>query len=365
MLTMTTGPESTQRAAARFDDDETRWQAVVDRDPTADGLFWYSVRTTGVFCRPTCPARRARRTNVRFHPTCQDAELAGFRPCRRCAPTGASLSQRHAAAITRVCRLIEAANEVPSLDDLARAVEMSGSHLHRVFKEQTGLTPRAYAVAHQSRRIRQELTRRPTVTQAIHSAGFSSSGRFYESSNDRLGMTPQTFRAGGSGAVIHFAIGESWLGPILVATSDRGVCAILIGDDPDELARDLQDRFPNAQLEGGDAAFELLVAQVVGFVERPTLGLDLPLDIRGTAFQQRVWAALRQIPAGSTATYAEIAARIGQPSAVRAVAQACATNALAVVIPCHRVVRTDGSLSGYRWGVARKARLLDRERGAG
>jgi AraC family transcriptional regulator of adaptative response/methylated-DNA-[protein]-cysteine methyltransferase len=353
-----------QPTAPFFADEATRWQAVVDRDPAADGAFVYSVRTTGVYCRPTCPSRRARRENVRFHATCEDAEQAGFRPCRRCLPNEAGLAERRAAAVARACRLIEAADEAPLLDDLASAVGLSRHHFHRVFKAQTGLTPRDYAAAHRHRRVRDELTSRETVTAAIYGAGFNSNSRFYESSNALLGMTPTSFRAGGRGASIRFAIGESWLGSILVAASEKGVCAILLGDDPDELARDLQDRFPNAQLLGGDADFERLVARVVGFVEAPSIGLDLPLDIRGTAFQHRVWEALRQIPAGSTATYAEIAERIGQPRSVRAVAGACAANAIAVAIPCHRVVRTDGSLSGYRWGVERKAKLLRREQGS-
>jgi AraC family transcriptional regulator of adaptative response/methylated-DNA-[protein]-cysteine methyltransferase len=362
---MTAAPERADRSPRNFADDECRWQAVVDRDPAADGVFFKSVRTTGVYCRPTCAARLALRKNVRFHATCQDAEDAGFRPCKRCKPTGESLTARHASAVAQACRAIEEADDVPSLDELANSVDMSSYHFHRVFKAYTGLTPKGYAVAHRSRRVRRELARSTTVTSAIYGAGFNSNSRFYESSNELLGMTPKTFRSGGSGVVIRFAIGESWLGPILVAASDKGVCAILLGDDPAELAHDLQDRFPEAELIGGDADFERLVAKVVGFVEMPSIGLDLPLDIRGTAFQRRVWEALRKIPPGSTASYADIARRIGQPKSVRAVAQACGANALAVAIPCHRVVRTDGSLSGYRWGVERKARLLRREREEG
>lgn len=346
-----------------FSDDESRWQAVTARDATADGVFVYSVRTTGVYCRPTCPARLAKRENVRFHATCQEAEASGFRACKRCKPTGESLAQRQNAAVARACRLIEESEEMPSLDDLAESVGLSGYHFHRVFKAHTGLTPRKYAAAHRSRRVRNELTECGTVTEAIYGAGFNSNSRFYESSSEVLGMTPTTFRAGGRGTSIRFAVGESWLGPILVAASDKGVCAILLGDDADGLARELQDSFPNAEIIGGDADFEWLVATVVGFVENPSIGLDLPLDIRGTAFQQRVWEALRRIPVGSTASYAEIAERIGEPQAVRAVAQACGANNLAVAIPCHRVIRTNGKLSGYRWGVERKDRLLRREKG--
>jgi AraC family transcriptional regulator, regulatory protein of adaptative response / methylated-DNA-[protein]-cysteine methyltransferase len=312
-ISMTTLSEGTKHIARPFADDESRWQAIMDRNPAADGAFFYSVRTTGVYCRPTCPARLALRENVRFHATCQDAEDAGFRPCKRCKPTEEGLAERHARVVAQACRIIEEADEVPCLDGLASSVGMSSSYFHRVFKMQTGLTPKGYAAAHRSRRVRDELTRRGTLTEAIYGAGFNSNSRFYESSNEVLGMTPKTFRAGGSGTSIRFAVGESWLGPLLVAASDKGICAILLGDDPDELVRDLQDRFPKAQLIGGDAEFEQLVAKVVGFLETPSVGLDLPLDIRGTAFQPRVWEALRQIPAGSTASYAETGWACGAP----------------------------------------------------
>jgi AraC family transcriptional regulator of adaptative response/methylated-DNA-[protein]-cysteine methyltransferase len=360
---MSPSTESIELAAKPFSDDESRWQSLLDRDPAAEGAFVYSVKTTGVYCRPTCPSRLAHRKNIRFHTTCEEAEAAGFRACKRCNPTGKGIAEHHASIVVQACRIIEESGEVPNLDDLAGSVGMSSYHFHRVFKAQTGLTPRKYAVAHRSHRVRDELTRRDTVTEAIYGAGFNSNSRFYESSKQVLGMTPKTLRRGGAGTAIRFAIGESWLGPILVAASDNGVCAILLGDDPDELVRDLQDRFPKAEFIGGDAEFEQLVATVVGFLENPSSGLDLPLDIRGTAFQHRVWEALRQIPAGSTARYAEIAERIGQPKSVRAVAQACGANHLAVAVPCHRVVRTDVSLSGYHWGVERKGRLLKRERG--
>jgi len=350
------------QAAATVDD--PRWAAVVARDPTADGKFFYSVKTTGVYCRPSCAARAARPENVEFHLTAADAERAGFRPCKRCKPDQPPLAERHAARVAELCRLIETAETVPSLEELANHAGLSPHHLHRLFKAVTGLTPKAYATAHRAQRMRTELERSSTVTEAIYSAGYSSNGRFYEKSNQVLGMTPTNYRAGGANTEIRFAIGECSLGSILVAASRRGVCAILLGDDPDALARDLQDRFPRADLIGGDARFEQLVAKVVAFVEAPGLGLDLPLDVRGTAFQQRVWQALREIPAGATVSYAEIAKRIGAPKAVRAVAQACAANALAVAIPCHRVVRNDGGLSGYRWGVDRKRALLDREANA-
>jgi AraC family transcriptional regulator of adaptative response/methylated-DNA-[protein]-cysteine methyltransferase len=341
---------------------DPRWAAVVARDRGADGVFFYSVRTTGVYCRPWCAARRPNPKNVRFHETAADAERAGFRACRRCRPDRPAPEGRYAAKIADVCHLIEASDEPLRLAELADHAGLSPYHFHRVFKAATGVTPRAYAAAHRTRRVRRELADgRKTVTAAIYDAGFNSGGHFYAASGTMLGMTPTEYRAGGVHAKIYFAVGECSLGSILVAQSAKGVCAILLGDDPDALVRDLENRFPNAMLVGGDPAFERVVATVIGFVEAPATGLDLPLDVRGTAFQQRVWQALREIPAGSTVSYAEIAARLGAPAAVRAVAQACAANPLAVAIPCHRVVRRDGSTSGYRWGVERKQSLLARE----
>ena len=347
------------RAAATVND--PRWPRVLARDASADGLFFYSVKTTGVYCRPSCSARPARPENVDFHASAAAAEAAGFRPCKRCKPDQPPLAEQHAGLVATLCRRIEQADAAPTLDALAAAAGMSPFHLHRVFKAVTGLTPRAYAAAHRARRVRSELHRADSVTDAIYEAGYNSNGRFYAEADKLLGMTPSDFRAGGTNTEIRFAIGQCSLGAILVAASPRGICAILLGDDPDALARDLQDRFPKASLIGADAAFEATVAQVVGLVEAPRLGHDLPLDVRGTAFQQRVWQALREIPAGQTASYAEVAQRIGAPTSMRAVAQACGANALAVAIPCHRVVRSDGALSGYRWGVERKRSLLDRE----
>jgi AraC family transcriptional regulator, regulatory protein of adaptative response / methylated-DNA-[protein]-cysteine methyltransferase len=263
--------------------------------------------------------------------------------------------------VAKACHLIEQAEEMPSLDALAQAAGLSRFHFHRVFKAVTGVTPKGYASAHRGKRVRDELAHSDSVTSAIYGAGFNSNGRFYAAASGLLGMTPSEFRAGGAGTVIRFAVGECSLGSILVAATDKGVCAIEFGDDPDALLRGLQDRFAKARLVGGDAGFEQLVARVVGFVEAPAQGLDLPLDIRGTAFQQRVWNAIRAVPAGSTASYGEIAAQIGEPKAIRAVAQACASNAIALAIPCHRIVRRDGSPSGYRWGVERKRALLARE----
>ena len=358
MATRTTN----ERHAPERADIDPRWAAVMARDRRADGTFYYSVQTTGVYCRPSCGSRLANPKNVRFYRTTADAERAGFRPCRRCRPDEPPLEQVRAGTIAGICRVIETADATPSLAALAKRAGLSPYHFHRVFKAITGVTPRAYAAAHRTARVRDELTKTgKTVTEAIYDAGFSSGGRFYETSDQVLGMSPTNYRAGGTDTDIHFAVGRCSLGSVLVAQTAKGVCAILLGDDPDALVRDLQDRFPRANLVGGDARFEQTVAKVIGFVEAPALGLDLPLDVRGTAFQRRVWQALRQIPPGSTASYREIAERIGVPDGARAVAQACGANALAVAIPCHRVVRDDGSLSGYRWGVERKRSLLDRE----
>lgn len=341
--------------------DEARWGAVVARDAAFDGSFVSAVETTGIYCRPSCPAKRPNRANVRFYDTAEEAERAGFRPCKRCKPGEPSVAEQHAEKVREACRLIETADETPKLDDLAEAVGLSPYHFHRIFKAVLGVTPKAYAAAHRHKRVRDALGRGTTVTQAIYGAGFNSNGRFYATSSEVLGMTPTEFRSGGSNTEIKFAIGESSLGLVLIAASDKGVCAILFGDDPDSLARDLKKQFPRARLVGGDKSFEQLASEVIGFVEDPRIGFDLPLDIRGTAFQHRVWDALRRIPVGSTASYAEIAKIIGAPRSTRAVARACASNRIAVAIPCHRVIGSDGSLTGYRGGIERKRALLAKE----
>lgn len=341
--------------------DAQRWAAVQRRDARADGHFYYSVRTTGVYCRPGCGARLPRRENVAFYGNRAAAEAAGFRPCKRCRPDAPPPPKRRAAIVATACRAIEAADEPPALATLARDAGMSRFHFHRLFKSVTGVTPRAYATACRAKRLHAVLSRAGSVTEAFYDAGFNSSGRFYAATDALLGMRPLAFRAGGAGAAIRFAVGQCSLGAILVAATAKGICAIMLGDDAERLVRDLQDRFPKAQLVGGDRSFERLVAQVVGLVERPGAVADLPFDLRGTAFQQRVWQALRAIPSGTTATYSELAKRIGRPRAVRAVAQACAANPAAVAIPCHRVVRRDGGLGGYRWGIERKRALLARE----
>ncbi|WP_374619186.1 bifunctional DNA-binding transcriptional regulator/O6-methylguanine-DNA methyltransferase Ada [Pandoraea sp.] len=355
-------PANGRPAVSRYASDDAKWAAVVARDKQADGAFLYSVRTTGVYCRASCGARLARRENVAFHADRAAAERAGFRPCKRCKPDQDALDARHAALVTTACRHIETAEVPPRLEALAAEAGLSPHYFHRLFRAVTGVTPRAYANARRAERVRDALPAAESVTSAFYDAGFNSNGRFYANADALLGMKPAAFRAGGQAESIRFAVAQSALGALLVAATSRGLCAVSLGDDPEALVKELQDRFPKAELVGADAAFERWVAQVVGFVESPRVGLSLPLDVRGTAFQQRVWEALRDVPAGQTASYAQIAARIGAPRAVRAVAQACAANTLAVVIPCHRIVRTDGALSGYRWGVERKRALLTHER---
>jgi AraC family transcriptional regulator of adaptative response/methylated-DNA-[protein]-cysteine methyltransferase len=349
-------------AVSPYATDDARWEAVRTRDVRADGHFVYAVRTTGVYCRPGSSARLPKRENVEFFDSPVAAEAAGYRSSRHARDDRTSAAAKRAALVARACQLIETAEVLPNLDEIASHAGMSPFHFHRVFKNETGLTPKAYASAFRARRLREELgSANTSVTDAIYGSGFNSNSRFYESSGQLLGMRPSDYRAGGKGAVIRFAVGQCSLGAILVAQSQQGICAILIGDDPDALVRDLQDQFPRAQLIGGDAEFEQLVAHVVGFVEAPSIGLNLPLDVRGTAFQQRVWQALCEIPPGKTMSYAEIAERIGAPNSMQAVAQACGANHIAVAIPCHRVVRRDGDISGYRWGVDRKRELLRRE----
>lgn len=343
---------------------DPRWSAVVDRAASFDGKFVYAVKSTGIYCRPSCPSRQAKPQNVIFFPTSEEAERRRFRACKRCHPNDPSLSTQHARAIAWACREIENAEELPALAELAESAGMSTFYFHRLFKKITGVTPKVYGTARRSERVREKLVDgKSSVTEAIYDAGFNSNGRFYAKSNEVLGMTPTAFRDGGLDTHIKFAVGECSLGSILVARSQKGVCSILLGDDPEQLVRDLQDRFPRADLLGGDRDFEKTVADVVGLIEDPEISFELPLDVRGTAFQQRVWRALTEIPVGQTASYAEIAARIGSPKSARAVAAACAANKIAVAIPCHRVVRNDGALSGYRWGVERKRALLKAEVG--
>jgi len=340
---------------------DPRWQAVVNCDAAADGQFVYAVKTTGIYCAPSCASRQPNPENVQFFSDAASAEKAGYRPCKRCRQGMISLAQFHAERIAQACRLIEQATEPYPLKQLASDVGISAYHFHRLFKAHTGVTPKEYAQALRGKRLQQNLAQDGRVTDAIYQSGYASDGRFYENATAALGMTPKAFKDGGRDIEVWFAVGQCKLGHILVAESARGICAILLGDDPDALVQSLQQRFPHAALQGANAEFEQRIATIVGFVDAPETGLNLPLDIRGTAFQQRVWQALRDIPLGSTASYSQIAEKIGAPKAVRAVAGACAANWLAVAIPCHRVVKNDGQLSGYRWGVERKKALLDQE----
>lgn len=348
-------------ATTCFVTDDERWQAVVERNPRAVGEFFYSVRTTGVFCRPNCGARRPLRQNVGFFRSAEEARAGGFRPCRRCRPDEAPLSSEWAEAVARACRTLEQSVDMPSVARLAERAAMSPSHFSRIFKSVTGLTPKAYAQSVRASRLREELQGAGSIAGAVYGSGFGSSSTFYAEADRILGMTPSSYRSGGHGLTIRFGVGSCTLGKVLVAATERGVCAVLLGDDARELAAELRRRFPRADLTPGDAEFEGWMVAVIGLVEDPASGVVLPLDVRGTAFQHLVWQALREIPPGATASYAEVAARIGRPKAVRAVAGACGANHLAVVIPCHRVVRSDAGISGYRWGVERKRELLRRE----
>lgn len=341
--------------------DDPRWAAVVARDSAQDGSFIFAVTTTGIYCRPSCPARRPQPRNVRFFASCAEAEKAGFRACLRCRPRDVSSATRQSEMIAAACRALEEETP-PSLDALAAKAGLSRFHFHRLFKAVTGVTPMAYAKERRAVRLREELAGAACVTDAIYAAGFGSNSRFYERSDNMLGMKPAAFRDRGNAEDLIYAVGSSSLGLVLVAQSEKGICAIMLGDDAEVLAQEIKTRFSKARSVEANAELADVLTKVIALVEAPARDFDLPLDIRGTLFQQKVWAALRAIPPGETATYAELARRIGAPSAMRAVAGACAANKIAVAIPCHRVLRSDGNLSGYRWGPARKRALLDKER---
>lgn len=341
--------------------EDPRWSRIVARDASADGAFWYSVATTGVYCRPSCPSRTANPQNVRIHVTLAEARRTGARACLRCRPDAADLHAAQAEQVAAACRRIEAAETMPTLAELAAAAGMSPGHFQRRFKAATGVSPRAYAAEHRAGRVRAALAAGAAVTDAIHEAGYGSSGRFYAEAEAVLGMKPGAYRRGGVAETLRVAVAPTSLGLLLVAASPVGIAALLLGEDAQALEAELRQRFAHARFEAGDTAFAATVEQVVAFVDAPDATLDLPLDIRGTAFRRRVWEELRAIPAGETASYADVARRIGAPQAVRAVAGACAANAHALAIPCHRVLRSDGALSGYRWGTTRKRALLDRE----
>jgi AraC family transcriptional regulator, regulatory protein of adaptative response / methylated-DNA-[protein]-cysteine methyltransferase len=347
--------------ALGFENETSRWAAVATRDKAADGVFWYGVKSTGVYCRPHCASKPARRENVTFHTSIADAEAHGYRPCKRCKPDQGDLEDANAAAIAKACRLIEQAEEPLALDVLAQSVAMSPFHFHRTFKAATGVTPKQYAMGHRGQRVAEKLAGKGSVTTAIFDGGFNSSSRFYAYAEGMLGMKPSTYKRGGVGEEIQFHIAPCSLGFLLVAATGKGICSIRFGDAAAELQTELKQLFPKAHVVEGDATFSKVVSETLAFVEQPQAEFNLPLDIRGTAFQHQVWAALQKIPLGKTASYQEVAKSIGKPAAVRAVAGACAANPVAVAVPCHRVVKSDGALSGYRWGVERKAKLLKRE----
>jgi AraC family transcriptional regulator, regulatory protein of adaptative response / methylated-DNA-[protein]-cysteine methyltransferase len=342
--------------------EETAWSAVERRDRTFDGAFVFAVATTGIYCRPSCPARRPKRDNVRFFAQRADAEAAGFRACRRCRP--AAERGPAAALVARVRRLLDAHADGITLAELARRTGVSPHHLQRVFRAETGVTPKQYLAARRAERLRAQLKDGRDVTTATYEAGYGSSSRVYAQSDARLGMTPGTYRDGGRGMAVRFTTVDTSLGTLLVAVTGRGVCAVSLGDDADALERALRDELPRAAItRADDPQLAHAVMAIVDQIEGRAPAADLPLDLRATAFQLRVWEALRRVPYGQTRTYGEVAAAIGRPSAVRAVAGACARNRVAIVVPCHRVIRNDGALGGYRWGIARKRKLLRRESG--
>ncbi|OGP59053.1 MAG: 6-O-methylguanine DNA methyltransferase [Deltaproteobacteria bacterium RBG_13_49_15] len=341
--------------------DQARWNAVVRRDRSANKAFIYGVLTTSIYCRPACSSRLPKYENVRFFNTCEEAEQEGFRPCKRCRPKSDEPFETHFASIINICQLIENSEEPVPLKELGTRVGMSPFHFHRLFKKVIGITPKQYAIEKRLKRVCSELRKNSSVTDAIYGAGFASSSRFYEKVGSMLGMKPTEYKKGGSGIRIRFAVARTYLGWVLIGATQKGICSIDLGDHPEILKRRLRDRFPKAEILDNDNIFRTWVKQILAHIEKPNLPLNLPLDIQGTAFQRLIWSALSEIPPGSVSSYAEIAAKIGKPKAARAVARACASNQIALVIPCHRAVRRDGHLGGYRWDIERKHAALERE----
>ncbi len=342
--------------------DNQAWQAVLERDRHYDGLFVYAVRSTGIFCRPSCPSRRPRPEQVEFYERPQAAEKAGYRSCRRCRPTENGSLSHLPETITRVCRFIDGEpDEAPTLEKLAYLTAMSPFHLQRSFKQALGMSPRQYGELRRFLRFRERLQKGDDVTTAMYEAGFNSPSRLYERSTQNLGMTPSSYRAGAAGERVRFAIAETTLGQVLVAQTDKGVCAVRIGDSAKDLEAGLRSEFSKADVARDDRKLSPVLHQVVRGAEGKGVSEEIPLDIRHTAFQWKVWQALRNIKVGETRSYADIAKAIGEPKAVRAVANACGANPVALVIPCHRVVRTGGALGGYHWGPDRKRKLLESE----
>jgi AraC family transcriptional regulator of adaptative response/methylated-DNA-[protein]-cysteine methyltransferase len=344
-------------------DEESCWQAVQRRDTALDGTFVYAVRSTGIYCRPGCPSRRPRRDQVAFFNSGVEARAAGFRACRRCHPDEALPSSVQAELIRCACATIDAAvDALPSLEDLAREARLSPFHFHRLFKSATGLTPRQYAAGQRLQKFKSGVKTGQDVTTALYDAGYSSSSRLYEKAASRLGMTPAAYRRGGEAMQINYTIASTRLGQMLVAATERGICKVSFDDQDEPLETGLRAEFPTASLIRDDITLKTWVDALVAHLEGQQPRLDLPLDLQATTFQLRVWETLRQIPYGETRTYAQVASIIGSAKAVRAVGSACAHNPVAVITPCHRVLRTDGGLGGYRWGLKRKQALLEQER---
>ncbi|MCP3888040.1 MAG: bifunctional DNA-binding transcriptional regulator/O6-methylguanine-DNA methyltransferase Ada [Desulfobulbaceae bacterium] len=348
--------------SAQFNTDDAKWNAVCENNSDADGVFYYAVITTGIYCRPACRSKSPKRDNVKYFNTCDDAETAGYRACKRCKPTAITKTGATEQKIIRACRIIEESESSIKLDDLAAQVSLSPYHFHRLFKKIVGITPKQYSSKHQSRRFQANLMTSPSVTDAIYSSGYTSSGSAYDKKRDQLAMKPKAYRKGADGVTITYGIAHCFLGWVIVAATDRGICAIEFRDNSETLPEQIQARFPNAQFKKADTAFEALIKEVVDFIDSPQSTLQVPLDIQGTAFQQQVWEVLKQIKPGETMSYTDVAEQLGKPSAVRAVATACASNKLAVVVPCHRVISKAGKTGGYRWGPERKKKLLQLEK---
>lgn len=346
-------------------EDDVRWRAVESRDARFDGIFFYGVRSTGVYCRPSCPSRRPGRARVEFFRTREAAEASGFRACLRCKPGGAAAADPRAETVLRVCRAIEEWEDgTPSLEELGAELGLSPHQLRRAFKSLTGITPRQYAAAHRLNQFKSKVREGEDVAAAMYGAGYGSSSRLYEKASEQLGMTPATYRRKGKGMNINYAIADCPLGRLLVAATGRGVCSVQFGDGDEELEAALAAEYPAADIGRDEASLGGAVESILRHLEGSQPDLSLPLDVRATAFQLRVWDELRRIPYGSTRSYGEVAAALGQPTATRAVARACATNPVALVTPCHRVVRGDGDPGGYRWGTERKRALLEQEKRA-
>jgi AraC family transcriptional regulator, regulatory protein of adaptative response / methylated-DNA-[protein]-cysteine methyltransferase len=338
---------------------QNKWQQVLARDARQDGRFVFAVRTTGVFCRPSCPSRRPRRDSVEFFAGPREAERAGYRACLRCKPTQVSEQAQY---VLRARQMLDNAEGVVTLAQLSQRVGLSPFHLQRLFKRATGLSPREYQSARRMQHMKTGLRKGEDVTTALYDAGFSSPSRLYENASQQLGMTPGTYRRGGAGATITFAIAPTPVGQMLVAATDRGLCAVRFGESATELEGSLREEFHAASLHRDNAAIGRYVQPLLAGIRGENTIIDLPLDVRATAFQKKVWQALREIPRGETRSYSDVAREIGDPQAVRAVARACASNPVALAVPCHRVVRSDGDLAGYRWGIERKKKLLEGER---